>query len=387
MAEKAKLLIIIGTLSHMGGAERQALYLVEHLVKLSACAVEVLAFEDGEVVRAPLTALGVRVHVLPYYFRWKRSQRGRTLLKLAWLLRTQIRPDALLPFVGIHSKVAAQVWPYSGARFCWWNQQDEGRDLSGTPVEKRLLEKLSCITSNSFAGRDFLSATYGLDPGKILVYNNGTPLPELASVPTTWRSSLELQRQPIVTMVANVSAYKDHATLLSAWQLVRQRSDATHPVLLLAGYLKETERIAALKVKAFELGLSSEDVRFLGPVQDVADLMLSSDLVVHSSLTEGCPNAVCEAMALGRAVVATDIPGCRQALGPAGEVWLARPLDAEDLAGKIIRLLGDDELRRTAGAANRKRIESDFSIEGMNRFFQVQIEKGLNCSLSTPESK
>jgi glycosyltransferase involved in cell wall biosynthesis len=377
-----KLLVIIGTLSHMGGAERQALYLVEHLRKCPGCSVEVLAFEDGTALRPSLEALGVRARVFPYYFRWPRRKRWTALLRLAWLLRSGIRPDGLLPFVGVHSKTAALVWRYSGAKFCWWNQQDEGRDLSGTPLERRILDKLPCITSNSFAGRDFLSVTYDLDPGRILVYNNGTPLPDLARVQGTWRSRLGLQRRPIVTMVANVTAYKDHGTLLTAWQLVRRRLNASSPVLLLAGHLKEEKTVTGLKLKAFDLRLSSDDVRFLGPVQDVADLMLDSDLVVHSSLTEGCPNAVCEAMALGRAVVATDISGCRQALGPGGEPWLARPSDAEDLAEKLIRFVGDEGLRRNVGRANRERIQTEFSVEAMNQFFQAQIEKGLNCSLS-----
>ncbi len=377
-----KLLVFIGTLEHMGGAERQALYLVEHLTKCPGCTVEALAFEEGDALRPCLDALGVRVHMFPYYFRSPRGERLTALVRLAWLLRSEIRPDGLLPFVGVHSKTAALVWPWSGARFCWWNQQDEGRNLSGTPVEKRILQKLSCITSNSVAGRDFLSATYGLDPARILVYNNGTPVPDLASIQTTWRSRLGLQNRPIVSMVANVTTHKDHDTLISAWQLVRRRLSSKAPVLLLAGFVKETKLVSSLKLKAFELGLSSDDVRFLGPVQDVADLMSSSNLVVHSSLTEGCPNAVCEAMALERAVVATDIPGCRQALGDAGEDWLARPSDPEDLAAKIIRLLGDDNLRRRIGAANRERIRTEFTIEAMNRFFQEQIEKGLNCSLS-----
>jgi glycosyltransferase involved in cell wall biosynthesis len=233
-----RLLVIIGTLSHMGGAERQALHLVEHLKKRPGCSIEVLAFEDGPALRPMLDSLGARIHVFPFYHRWPRFRRLTTLLRLGWFLRFNVKPDGLLPFVGVHSKTAAQVRSWSGARFCWWNQQDEGRDLTGTPVEKRILEKTRCITSNSTAGRDFLSETYGLDPGRVLVYNNGTPLPDLSTIRTTWRSLLGLNDRPIVTMVANVSKYKDHATLLSAWPLVRRRLASANPVLLLAGNLR-----------------------------------------------------------------------------------------------------------------------------------------------------
>ena len=366
----------------MGGAERQALYLVEHLAKLPKCSVEVLSFEDGAALRPLLDAMGVKIHVIPYDYRWPKSLRARTLTRLSWLLRTRIKPDALLPFVGIHSKAMAMVWPYSGARFCWWNQQDEGRDLSGTDVERSILKKLPCVTSNSVAGQIFLSETYGLPANAVLVYNNGTPVPECPA-PSDLRGRLGLGDRPVVSMIANVTRFKDHATLLDAWAELRKSFDGSSPpVLLLAGHLKERSTVDDLKMKAFELGLSSHDVKFLGPVGDVGELVAASDLVVHSSLTEGCPNAVCEAMALGRAVVATDIPGCRQALGDDADDVLAPPKDSAVLASKIARLLRDKPLREQLGSRNRQRITKEFSIEGMNRFFQDQIEKGLGVSLA-----
>ena len=378
----AKLLVVIGTIAHMGGAERQALYLVEHLASLPGCRVEVLTFEDGAALRPALNALGVPIHVHPYYFRWPRAKRTIALLKLAGLLRFKIKPDALLPFVGIHSKAMAQVWPLSGARFCWWNQQDEGRDLHGTAEEGRILRKVSCVNSNSEAGRDFLAGTYGLPPASILVYNNGTPVPDAPNISGAWRTKLDLGQRKIVSMVANITSFKDHATLINAWVIVRQHfSGRASPVLLLAGHLREQSTVAKLKMQAFDSGLSNDDIRFLGPVTNVPGLIAESDIVVHSSLTEGCPNAVCEAMALAKAVVATDIPGCRQALGEVRARWLAEPQNSESLAAKIIQLLEDESLRTQQGKDNLERIKAEFSIAGMNRYFQDLIEKGLGVSL------
>jgi glycosyltransferase involved in cell wall biosynthesis len=377
-----KLLVVIGTLDHMGGAERQALYLVEHLAGLKGCTVEVLTFHDGENLRHPLRNLGVAVHVCPYYFRWPRARRTRALARLAWQLRFKIKPDAILPFVGIHSKAVAQAWGYTRARFCWWNQQDEGRDLNGTPVEAKILRKVSAITSNSFAGRDVLARTYGLAPESILVYNNGTPILKPVDAQPL-RSRLRIGRRPVVSMIANVTSFKDHSTLIEAWAIVRNHfSEDESPVLLLAGSLSETATVARLQVQTFNLGLSSSKVKFLGAVDDIVEVISASDLVVHSSTTEGCPNAVCEAMALSRPVVATDIPGSRQALGDDAVESLAPERDPVTLAHRIIRLLEDDELRATIGHRNRERIQSQFSIETMNVFFQELIEKHLGVSLA-----
>jgi glycosyltransferase involved in cell wall biosynthesis len=366
----------------MGGAERQALYLIEHLARLDRCRVEALTFHDGSALRPKLDSLGVPVHVFPYYHRWPKARRARALTRLAWSLRRRIKPDALLPFVGIHSKAIAQTWPYTSARFCWWNQQDEGRDLGGTVTEANILRQVSAVTSNSIAGRDFLATTYGLDPETILVYNNGTPLLEPVNAADI-RSRLRLGRRQIVSMIANITSFKDHSTLLDAWAKVRTHFDgANPPVLLLAGSLSEKATVAKLQMQAFDLGLSSNDVRFLGPVDDVVEVISASDLVVHSSVTEGCPNAVCEAMALGRAVVATDIPGSRQALGDDARESLATAHDPKALADGIIRMLENEELRSETGIRNRQRVRSEFSIDRMNAFFQELIEKHLGVSLA-----
>ena len=130
--------IAIGTLSHMGGAERQSLYLVEHLAKSADLDVEVLTFTDATAVIKPLDDLGVPVHVLSYYERWSVKKRLMSLARIAWHIRRRIQPDALLPFGTPTSKAMALVWPYTGARFCWWNQQDEGRGICGTKTERRI---------------------------------------------------------------------------------------------------------------------------------------------------------------------------------------------------------------------------------------------------------
>jgi glycosyltransferase involved in cell wall biosynthesis len=377
-----KLVVVVGTLAHMGGAERQALYLIEHLKRLQRCSVDVLTFEDGEALRPILGQFGVNIHVHPYYYRWPKAQRLKALSSLAQMLRFRIKPDALLPFVGIHSKAIAQVWPFTNAQFCWWNQQDEGRDLNGTEVERRILKRVSAVTSNSVAGRDFLASTYDLDPKDILVYNNGTPhLEPVAGDPI--RTRLGLGDRKVVSMVANITRFKDHATLLDAWSAIRNYfPESDLPVLLLAGSLTDTSMVARLQMQAFNLGLSSRDVRFLGPVENVIEIFSASDLVVHSSIKEGCPNAVCEAMALGCAVVATDIPGSRQALGAGAVESLVPPRDADALARHIIRMLENDDLRTTSGQKNKQRMRSEFTISGMNRFFQSLIERGLNTTLS-----
>jgi glycosyltransferase involved in cell wall biosynthesis len=101
-------------------------------------------------------------------------------------------------------------------------------------------------------------------------------------------------------------------------------------------------------------------------------LLAQFDLFVLPSLWEGLPNAVIEAMAARRAVVATRVDGTPElvvdgATATAEEptALLAPPKDAGALAEAMERILDDEELRRRLGEAGRGRIETAFTMEGM----------------------
>lgn len=380
-AHRPRFLVVLGNYGNMGGAERQAFHLIEWLRERDF-PVSTLGWTGEGPLAERARALGCEVHHFPYRFSFSPLGKALDLIGLTLYLRRKIRPEVILPFVSIHSKPLCRIWKWTGARYCWWNQQDEGRCLFGSPGEKRALLNAVDITSNSTIGADFLSETYGIPRDRIHVYNNGTPLPDPSSLHPRWRTDLEIgPERPLVSMIANITSYKDHATLLRAWvDVVAAFSGLSEPIpmLVLAGHLGETEHVQYLKAQAFDLGLG-DFVRFIGAVESTDELIWESDLVVHSSVKEGCPNAVCEAMALAKAVVGTDIPGMRQALGEIeSERLLAAPGDAAGLAGKIVAVLKDRDERLRIGAGNRRRIEQEFSIDKMTHFFLHLIERGLS---------
>src|SRR5439155_15324211 len=83
----------------------------------------------------------------------------------------------------------------------------------------------------------------------------------------------------------------------------------------------------------------SRGIRFIGGRGDVPAILAALDLVVQASVEEGFPNAVLEAMAAGRAVVATGVGGTPEAVVHERTGLLVRPRDGAALAGAIIRLL------------------------------------------------
>jgi glycosyltransferase involved in cell wall biosynthesis len=95
---------------------------------------------------------------------------------------------------------------------------------------------------------------------------------------------------------------------------------------------------------------------------DISDLFGNSHVVVLPSYREGLPKVLIEAAACGRAVVTTDVPGCRDAIVAGATGLLIPPHQPIALADAIERLLLDGELRRTMGQAARRFAEEHFSI-------------------------
>jgi len=362
-------LVILGHFGHMGGAERQAIHLIKYLRETKQLPVAVLGYTGEGMLSVILRELGCELHQFPFDYKLKGLAKMKQLGRLTMFIRREIRPTVILPFVSVHSKVPCAIWKWTGARYCWWNQQDEGRRMFKSDFERRALNNAVHITSNSRAGADFLSESFSIPLDRIIVYNNGTVVPDASSLKPMWREKLGLRPdQLLVSMLANITVFKEHGVLLNAWKQVIEAMPDNPPTLVLAGHQKEKIHALTMKALAFDLGLGAS-VRFIGPIDATKELLAESDMVVHSSIKEGCPNAVCEAMALGRAVVGTDIPGMRQALGEADADFVyAPPHDADTLARKLIYLLQNPDKRNEIGDRNLQRIKQDFSIDGMNEF-------------------
>ena len=104
-------------------------------------------------------------------------------------------------------------------------------------------------------------------------------------------------------------------------------------------------------------------VEHLGYRTDIADVFALSNLVVLPSYREGLPKVLIEAAACGRAIITTDVPGCRHVIEPNVTGLLVPVKDATALANAIKQLLGDADLRQSMGAAGRKLAEQKYGIE------------------------
>ncbi|MEQ1594201.1 MAG: glycosyltransferase family 4 protein [Casimicrobium sp.] len=118
---------------------------------------------------------------------------------------------------------------------------------------------------------------------------------------------------------------------------------------------------SAVPREALDRWVAEGVVRYLGFVEDVRPLIAAADVVVLPSYREGTPRALLEAAAMGKPLVATDVPGCREAVrdGETGVLCAAR--DARGLAEAMLRMIeaGADG-RARMGRAGRAYVEAKF---------------------------
>lgn len=150
------------------------------------------------------------------------------------------------------------------------------------------------------------------------------------------------QDERIITFVGVLTPRKGIDTLIESMGILARSGDA--PLLSIAGI---GELRDALEARARELGILDR-IRFAGKVahDEVPWWMAAGDVFCLPSLSEGLPTVVCEAMACGRAVVATAVDGTPEIVDDGATGLLVAPRDAPSLATALARLLGDDALRR-----------------------------------------
>lgn len=340
----ARVCLLIGQLG-LGGTEKQVVLLAQGLRARGIDARVLLMFQGGPRERG-LREAGVPVMHLGFVT----SAAGPRMLTanaaaFARLVRhlRRLRPDVLHAFL-FHSYVTAAP----AARLARVGVLVAGRRSLGDfkrgrrvllAVERLATGVTDLLVANAQAVAEDTRRHERVRPDKITTVYNGLPASAFEPAhPATIDTAA-----PVVLCVANLKPDKGHRFLLDAVAWLR---DQTLPcTLALVGDGPERCR---LEEQAERLRI---DVRFLGTRTDIEPLLARAHVVVLPSLHEGMSNAVMEAMAAGRPVVATDVGGTGELLRDRG--ILVRPSDAGALADGIGRVLRDATLAERLGARAR----------------------------------
>lgn len=177
----------------------------------------------------------------------------------------------------------------------------------------------------------------------------------------------------LVATVGRLSEQKGQKYLISAFARLHREQPQNPARLVLLGD-GELRRDLEAQVAAEGIG---EHILFAGFRSNVPELLQVIDVVVFSSLFEGLPIALLEAMAASRPLVCSDIPGNLDAVRDGREALIARTADVDTLAAALGRITADEALRRRLGNAARQRFLEEFTAASMVRRYEALYRRTL----------
>lgn len=225
-----------------------------------------------------------------------------------------------------------------------------GQDRSYFTITKFSIEQSDYVTAVSVHLRDETYRAFGCGTCDIQVVPNFVDLREFKP-----DASKKAPREKVLMHISNMRPVKRLLDVVRVFALVKQQLPCR---LVLAG--EGPDRDAAER-EAEHLGVSDK-VRFLGPVEDVADILRWADLYLLPSQTESFGLSALEALATGVPVVGTNVGGLPEVVRHGMDGFLAPVGDVDTMAEGAIELLADENRWRAASTSARERA-TEFATE------------------------
>jgi glycosyltransferase involved in cell wall biosynthesis len=342
---ECRLLYLVGQLG-VGGLERQLFYLIRSMDrKRYKPAVAVWGNSLDDFYAREISGLGVPLVALG------RSSTRSAKFRGLWRLVSVIRPQVVHSYT-FYTNIAA-----------WFAARASGAIPLGSVRNNFLLDRRetgkvlgrlcgrwpSAQVFNSFAAERNANRSGIFRPCRTYVVRNGVDLKRF--------SPEDYPQRGYILCVGNLYARKRWDRLIRAVAKLASKGDSFQVMHVGSGPLR-----GELEAMTKDLRVDHM-VRFLGARHDIPALLAKAAFLVHTAEDEGCPNVIMEAMACGRAIVATDA-GDVPLLIDNGKTGFVVPRDDEAALGsQIATLLKDTDFCRRMGEAGRIKAEQDFGIE------------------------
>lgn len=340
---------------------------------------EVLLLSPPGPYGARLQALGLRWEPVPMQRRSLNPVRELALLAHLWRVLRREKPDLVHGFTikcavygalaarlaGVHARVSA----VAGMGYVFTSDDTKARLLR--PLVRALLKlalggrQSRLILQNPDDVELFRAAGLGDSEHVRLIPGSGVDCTRFQPGPKRLRS------EPTRVLLASRLLWdKGIAEYAEAAASVRESIGADAVQFLLAGN-PDPGNPAAVPETFVRKWVADGLLQWLGHVEDMPTLLSDVDMAVLPSYREGLPKGLIEAAASGRALVTTDVPGCREVVTDGVDGLIVTPRDAKSLAAAILRLHADPVLVERLGRAAR--------LKALDRFDERRIiEATLN---------
>jgi len=335
-----------------GGLERQLYYLLRSIDReLYRPAVAVWHYCPSDVHVGPIQNLGVAMYAI------ENTASRVTKLRAFRRLARALEPEVIHSY-SFHTNPAAH-WAAYGTRAVAVGsiRSDFNWAKAGSgPVLGRLSARWPSyqISNSVLAATDARNARSFFRPAHCEVVRNGVDLER-------FRQS-DIPAGPVrIAAVGYFLPVKRWERLLRAARVLKRRGLQFEVEMIGGGPLKQ-----ALQEQAHHLDID-DCVRFFDHRQDVEAVLARASLMVLTSDTEGCPNAVMEAMACGRPVVAAGVGDIPDLVEDGVSGFIVGLSDESALVDRLAGLIADRDLCRRMGQAGRRKAEREFGMTRLAR--------------------
>jgi len=238
--------------------------------------------------------------------------------------------------------VARLLRPLIRLGFRWLLNRGDNHVILQNPDDLEMLTKASVLDPDRVT----------IIPGSGVDIEAFAPSPEPATTPDS---------PPIALLVSRMLWDKGIGELVAAARLLHQRKT---PIRIRLAGGPDPENPATIDERQLKAWVEEGVIEWLGPRDDIADLLKKSHMAVLPSYREGLPKSLLEAASAGRAIVASDVPGCREIVGDGKNGLLVPVRTSAPLAEALERLARDKDLRQKMGREGRRMVEESFA-EGL----------------------
>ncbi|MBI1387257.1 MAG: glycosyltransferase [bacterium] len=346
---------------NFGGVERTLLHLAAHLLEFHPVIVPIA--NHGELERSARED-GLTVDFLPMPSRLSILAARRSLIEIA-----RRHSARIIHTFGIRSNLLACLsrkrlnvpWV---ARVPNVSSTDYANPLLGRlshVINNQLLSRADAVQVISPQLRDYYAALTR-PPARIDLIPNGVDAEFFSPVESNAqrRASLGLpEHGHIIGSVGRLDPVKGFKKLIDAFASLKLSwPDAS---LLIAGDGPERDELLRT---AREYGVA-DSLYLPGFIQDVRSCLAVMDVYVCSSISEGVPNAMLEAMSMSRCVLSTRVGGVESILRDGCEGVLLHEASAREIRERLHELLSDPDERKRLGANARDRVINEFTLRNM----------------------
>jgi glycosyltransferase involved in cell wall biosynthesis len=372
----------------LGGAQQNTLFTIAHLNR-ERFRPYLITNNEGILVSEAMAFKGVKTFLIPELIREINPFMDiRALLKIRGILKSIKKSDSAM-IVHTHSSKAGILGRW-GARLAGANviiHTIHGfgfHDHQSSPIRTFivLLERLTATSTDKFITVSRANIQKGVEKGifpvqKAILIRSGIELEEFTGIKVNKgdkKKELGVEPTlPLVTMIGCLKPQKAPLDYVEVAHLVLKEKDA-HFILVGDGILRET-----VEKRLHELGLENR-FKLLGWRRDIPEILAVTDIFVLTSLWEGLPRVLPQAMIMGIPIVATGVDGTPEAVTDGINGFLVDPHDVRGMAEKIVYLLGHCKKAIDMGRRGKGMVE-EFDIwkmvnEQEELYLSLLSEKG-----------